>query len=141
MKKEISLVTTKTIQYIVFGTCWLLSAIFDIFNNLPCAVISSFFSLYALLACIICMYFSKNQIDDEMSREHLKAAKAKALDTVIFIILLFIIAKSFLSIIGNIFPTFTIDFAFDISIFISILLGLFNIFIGCFFIKFEKDGE
>ena len=138
MKKRLSLNTSKILQYIVFGSLWILASIFEFIGTKICLTLSLIFTTLAIVASSVYL-FSKKEPEDEMSEKNLKAAKASTLDIVISVVLFSCCYR----LLSNLYPTLIPDINIKLSAYSSVTLplGLIYLAIGLFYIFYEKTGE
>ena len=130
MKKEITLVASRTIQYVFNGAAWILYGIFNLFDNKICNIMSIIFMLIAFITSLISI-FGKREEEDEMGAEHLQASKARTLDINIIIILTVALVALFCK------NFFVLDF---VKVY-PFIIGTMELFTGVLFVKYEKVGE
>lgn len=140
MKKEISLVKGRVISYLMNGIGWLLYGIFSMHENEICSVIA----VGVLTICILMK--TKNEImikqsDDEMSMYNLMRAKAITMDFLRVIVLGTLMIVAVIKLFEEIFPSINGNISASVVLFVPLILGITDIMIGLFFLKFERDGE
>lgn len=123
--KTLSVIERYTIRYIINGFLWFMYSIFNLLPNRSAHIISAILLLISAL-CSFYIIFAKQQADDEMSLQHIGAAKNLCFE----ILLLAMIIVGIVSIF--------IPFLF------SLVYGFFvagsQILTGIIFLKYEKEG-
>ena len=140
MKKELNLVTSKCITYVVNGVGWLVYAFLSIFDNPVCSILAS----VALFICVIISIKSRcyaTELDDEMSEYNLMKAKATTMDLLKIIICVILLLLAIVGLLREIFPVINETFKISLGLIVPLILGITEIAIGFLFVKYEKDGE
>ena len=140
MKKELNLVTSKCLTYVVNGVGWLVYAFLSIFNNPVCSILAS----VTLIICVIISIKSRSyatEHDDEMSEYNLMKAKATTMDWLKIIICVILLLLTIMGLLHEIFPIIKETFNISLGLIVPLMLGITEIAIGFLFVKYEKDGE
>ena len=74
-KKVMSIGIQIFLSRIVDGVAWIVAGIFSLFENIPCTIVCSVALLISIIVTAIVMKAEKEE-DDEMSLQHIQAAKA-----------------------------------------------------------------
>lgn len=140
MKKELNLVTSKCLTYVVNGIGWLAYAFLSVFDNPVCSILAS----TVLLICVIMSIKSRSfatESDDEMSEYNLMKAKATTVDWLKIIICAILLLLAVVGLLHEFFPVVKENFSISLGLVVPLILGITEIAIGFLFVKYEKDGE
>ena len=124
-KEPISVTKKYTIQYIINGCLWLLYSISNLIPYKPFRFAGAIL-LFASSVCYFYIIFAKQESDDEMSIQHIWAAKSFSLEILICSIMI-------VGIISGL-TTFSFYKAYGFFVAASQILS------GLLFLKFEKEG-
>ena len=139
MAKKIGLIESKILLYIGNGSAWLAYGVLSFFDNIVCTVLSTAFLLCGIASLLLGM--SSQEKDDEMSKHNMMKAKATAMDLLKIIICLVLVFNAMLGLLHIFFPTFKETISIGLRTVIPMILGIAEIMVGWFFIKYERDGE
>ena len=116
------------------GVAWIFTGIFDIFDNIPCLILT-IISLSCSIFLILKVQLSEKENEDEMASRNLSEARAK---TLVRMHAILCIAATFLVI----FVKFPIAHKIDWSQFIVpaffIIIGIEDLLTGIYFKKLEE---
>lgn len=124
-KEPLSVTKRYTIRYTINGVFWLLYSVFSLVPLKPIQFIGALFLILASVCSFITL-FAKQEPDDEMSYEHIWAAKSITLEILLCTLMLVGIFSMFIS-----FP-FSKAYGFFVA--------LSQILPGLLFSKYEKEG-
>lgn len=124
-KEPMSVTKRYTIRYIINGISWLLYSIMNLMTYKPLRVIGAVFLVLASI-CTFITIFAKQEPDDEMSYEHIWAAKSISLEIILCSLMLVGIISMFLP--------------FQFSIAYGFFVAASQILPGLLFLKYEKEG-
>lgn len=124
-KKPLSVTKRYTIRYTINGIFWLLYSVLNLISLKPVRIIGTIF-LFLAAICSFITIFAKQEPDDEMSYEHILAAKSISLEILLCSLMLAGIFSMFIS-----FP-FSKAYGFFVA-------GS-QILPGLLFPKYEKEG-
>lgn len=124
-KEPMSVTKRYTIRYIINGISWLLYSIMNLMTYKPLRVIGAVFLVLASI-CTFITIFAKQEPDDEMSYEHIWAAKSISLEIILCSLMLVGIISMFLP--------------FQFCNAYSFFVAASQILPGLLFLKYEKEG-
>lgn len=136
MKKEMSLIKSKCIQYIGNGIGWFAFGIFSMYDS-TVFIVLSIVSLVICCASSFSVLMTTHEEEDEMSEYNMIKAKAKTMDWLKTISLG---ALLFVTLIGALNKAVD-NINVNLGAVIPFIFGAMEIMIGIFFVKYEKDGE
>lgn len=124
-KEPLSVTKRYTIRYIMDGIFWLLYSIMNLTTIKPLQIIGALFLVLASI-CTFITLVARQEDDDEMSIEHIWAAKSISLQVLLCSLMLVGIVSMFLS--------FEFNKAYGFFVAGSQILP------GLLFLKYEKEG-
>ena len=124
-KETLSVTRKYTIQYIINGVLWLLNSISNLIPLIPVRIIGAVL-LFVSTICSFYTLLAPQESDDEMSIQHIWAAKSMSLEILLCSVIIVRIISNFVS--------FSFHKAYGFFVAASQILP------GLLFLKYEKEG-
>jgi beta-lactamase regulating signal transducer with metallopeptidase domain len=124
-KETLSVTRKYTIQYIINGVLWLLNSISNLIPFNPVRIIGAVL-LFVSTICSFYTLLAPQESDDEMSIQHIWAAKSMSLEILLCSVIIVGIISNFVS--------FSFHKAYGFFVATSQILP------GLLFLKYEKEG-
>lgn len=124
-KETLSITQNYTIRYVINGVLWLLYSISNLITFKPVRIIGTVL-LFISAFCSFYTLFAEQEADDEMSIQHIWAAKSMSLEILLCSMMIAGIISGFIS-----FPFYKVY---------GFFVAASQILPGLLFLKYEKEG-